>query len=89
MTFTAVIVLHDSERELRALLDSLERHLAEPPQLVVVDSGSSDGGAALARERGAEVIELAGQPGLRRGQQRRRRRARATTSPCCSTPTAS
>ena len=64
MTFTAVIVLHDSEPELRALLDSLDRHLAERPQLVVVDSGSSDGGAALARERGADVIELPDNPGF-------------------------
>ena len=64
MTFTAVIVLHDSEPELRALLDSLERHLAAPPQLVVVDSGSSDGGAALARAHGAEVIELPDNPGF-------------------------
>jgi len=64
VTFTAVVVLHDSEPELRLLLDSLSRHLADPPQLVVVDSGSSDGGAALARERGAEVIELPGNPGF-------------------------
>lgn len=63
MTFTAVVVLHDSAAELRALLASIDRHLAAPPQLVVVDSGSSDGGAALARERGAEVIELPGNPG--------------------------
>lgn len=64
MTFTAVVVLHDSEPELRTLLDSLDRHLAEPPQLVIVDSGSSDGGAVLARDRGAEVIELPGNPGF-------------------------
>ena len=64
MTFTAVVVLHDSEPELRALLDSLDRHLAAPPQLVVVDSGSSDGGAALARAHGAEVIELPDNPGF-------------------------
>jgi N-acetylglucosaminyl-diphospho-decaprenol L-rhamnosyltransferase len=62
--FTAVVVLHDSEPELRVLLDSLGRHLAEPPQLVVVDSGSSDGGAVLARSRGAEVIDLPDNPGF-------------------------
>ena len=64
MTFTAIVVLHDSETELRVLLDSLERRLAEPPQLVVVDSGSRDGGAALASDRGAEVIVLPGNPGF-------------------------
>jgi N-acetylglucosaminyl-diphospho-decaprenol L-rhamnosyltransferase len=64
VSFTAVIVLHDSEPELRTLLDSLERHLAEPPQLVVVDTGSADSGAAVARERGAEVIELPDNPGF-------------------------
>jgi N-acetylglucosaminyl-diphospho-decaprenol L-rhamnosyltransferase len=64
MSFTAVIVLHDSEPELRLLLDSLDRHLDDAPQLVVVDSGSSDDGARLARERGAEVVELPGNPGF-------------------------
>jgi GT2 family glycosyltransferase len=64
VTFTAVVVLHDSEPELRALLDSIDRHLAEAPQLVIVDSGSRDGGAALARARGAEVVELPGNPGF-------------------------
>ena len=53
--FSVVVVLHDSEAELRVLLDSLEAHLAVPPELVVVDSGSRDGGAELARGRGAEV----------------------------------
>jgi GT2 family glycosyltransferase len=62
--FTAVVVLHDSEPELRVLLDSLDRWLAAPPHVVVVDSGSSDGGAAVARERGAEVIELPGNAGF-------------------------
>ena len=62
--FTAVVVLHDSERELAALLRSLERHLREPPQLVVVDTGSSDGGPALARRHGADVVELPHNPGF-------------------------
>ena len=64
MTFTAVVVLHDSEPELRALLASVERHLDEPPQLVVVDSGSRDGGADVARAHGAEVVELPDNPGF-------------------------
>ena len=64
MTFTAVVVLHDSEPELRLLLASIERHLAAPPQLVVVDSGSRDGGAALARAHGADVIERPENPGF-------------------------
>jgi len=64
VSFTIVTVLHDSRAELAALLDSLDRHLAERPPLVVVDSGSRDGGADLARERGAEVIVLDGNPGF-------------------------
>jgi N-acetylglucosaminyl-diphospho-decaprenol L-rhamnosyltransferase len=62
--FTAVIVLHDSEPELRALLRSIETHLPDPPQLVVVDSGSRDGGPDVAAEHGAEVVALAGNPGF-------------------------
>jgi N-acetylglucosaminyl-diphospho-decaprenol L-rhamnosyltransferase len=58
MTFTAVIVLHDSAPDLARLLDSLDANLPERPQLVVVDSGSRDAGADLARERGAEVVQL-------------------------------
>ena len=34
------------------------------PQLVVIDSGSRDGGAALARAHGADVVELPGNPGF-------------------------
>jgi N-acetylglucosaminyl-diphospho-decaprenol L-rhamnosyltransferase len=62
--FTAIVVLHDSEPELSALLRSFARHLAEPPQLVVVDTGSRDGGPTLAREHGAELVELPGNPGF-------------------------
>ena len=56
--FAIVTVIHDSAPELGALLASIERHLRPVPRILVVDSGSSDSGAALARSRGAEVIEL-------------------------------
>ena len=63
MSFSLVVVLHDSAGPLRALLASLER-LPSMPQLVVVDTASSDDGPALARAAGAEVVELGGNPGF-------------------------
>lgn len=56
--FTIVCVLHDSARPFRALLASLEAQLPRPAQLVVVDTGSTDDGPQLAREYGAELLEL-------------------------------
>jgi N-acetylglucosaminyl-diphospho-decaprenol L-rhamnosyltransferase len=65
MSFTAVVVIHDSARHLEALLASIERHLsADPPQVVVVDSGSRDDGAAVARAHAAAVHTLDGNPGF-------------------------
>jgi GT2 family glycosyltransferase len=65
--FAIVTVIHDSEPELPALLDSIER-LPEPrPRVIVVDSGSSDDGATLAAARGAEVIDLGGNRGFGAG----------------------
>ena len=63
MTFSLVVVLHDSGGPLRALLGSLDL-LPSPPQLVVVDTGSRDEGPSLARAAGAEVVELGGNPGF-------------------------
>jgi N-acetylglucosaminyl-diphospho-decaprenol L-rhamnosyltransferase len=56
--FAIVTVIHDSAPDLARLLDSVERHLHPPPPVIVVDSGSSDDGPILARERGARVIAL-------------------------------
>src|SRR5207244_3388149 len=47
-SLTLVTVTHDSEPELARLLASVDRHLPGA-QLIVVDSGSRDGSAALAR----------------------------------------
>jgi N-acetylglucosaminyl-diphospho-decaprenol L-rhamnosyltransferase len=65
--FAIVTVIHDSAADLERLLDSVERHLDPPPALVVVDSGSSDGGAELARERTALVMALDGNRGFGAG----------------------
>jgi GT2 family glycosyltransferase/glycosyltransferase involved in cell wall biosynthesis len=52
-----VTVSHNSERELPGLLRSVKAHLPGA-RVIVVDSGSTDRSAELAREHGATVIEL-------------------------------
>ena len=62
--FAVVTVIHDSAPELERLLASIERFLHPPPRLIVVDSGSTDAGADLARAAGAEVVALDGNLGF-------------------------
>jgi len=62
--FAIVVVLHDSAAELAALLRSLDAHHRDRPQLIAVDTGARDGGAALAADWGADVIELRENPGF-------------------------
>lgn len=64
MSFTALIVLHDSAAHLRRLLESIDARLADRPQVICIDSGSSDDGAQIARAWGAEVVELGANPGF-------------------------
>ena len=64
MTFAICIVTHNSRRELAALLDSIDQQLTVQPQIICADSGSTDGSAGLARERGAEVAVMEGNPGF-------------------------
>ena len=61
--FTIVTVLHDSGRELEALLPTLDR-FAPAAQLIVADTGSHDDGPARARAHGAALIELPDNPGF-------------------------
>jgi GT2 family glycosyltransferase len=60
VSFAAVIVLHRSRAELARLLPTLP----DDAELVVVDTGPDDGGAALARARGATVLERRDNPGF-------------------------
>ena len=64
MSFSVIVVLHDSAAHLRRLLDSLDEHLPARPQVVCVDSGSHDEGAQIACAWGAETLVLEGNPGF-------------------------
>lgn len=64
MSFTVVVVLHDSAADLRRLLASVDRHLARRPQVVCVDSDSRDDGPEVARAWGADVVALDGNRGF-------------------------
>ena len=57
--FAVVVVLHRSRAELARLLPTLP-----PTQLIVVDTGPDDGGAALATHHGATVLERRDNPGF-------------------------
>ncbi|CAB4930164.1 unannotated protein [freshwater metagenome] len=63
MSFSVVIVLHDSGEHLRRLLASFDR-VALRPQVICVDSGSRDDGPQIARTWGAELLTLDGNPGF-------------------------
>lgn len=65
--FAIVTVIHDSADDLRRLLGSVERHLEPRPRVIVVDSGSSDDGADIARDWGAELADLGGNRGFGAG----------------------
>ena len=58
MSLALVVVIHDSSPELARLLDSVARHLDPRPQVVVVDNGSADDGAEVARAWGAQVLAM-------------------------------
>ena len=57
--YAVVVVLHRSHAELARLLPTVRA-----AQLIVVDTGPDDGGAQLARDHGAELIERRDNPGF-------------------------
>jgi GT2 family glycosyltransferase len=90
VAFSIVTVLHQSAPELPRLLRSIDAHLHPRPQIVAVDSGSTDGGPELARAAGAEVILLDGNPGFgaatNAGVQRAAHEVTALLNPDCELP---
>lgn len=63
---TVVIPVLDEERWLPRLLDSIAAQTVGVAEVIVVDAGSRDGTVALARARGATVLEGGGLPGFSR-----------------------
>ena len=63
MSLSIVTVIHDSAEHLRRLLASVAANLGSP-QMIVVDTGSTDDGARLARGAGAELVNLPHNPGF-------------------------
>ena len=58
---SVIIPVRNGGEDLRRCLDGLERQqLDEPVELIVADNASTDGSAELARERGAQVLEVGG-----------------------------
>jgi N-acetylglucosaminyl-diphospho-decaprenol L-rhamnosyltransferase len=66
-SFALVTVMHDSAGDVERLLTSIERFLEPRPRVVAVDSGSRDRGADVAREHGAELVELGSNRGFGAG----------------------
>lgn len=64
MSLSVVTVIHDSAGPLERMLGSLELLGAPGPEVICVDSGSSDDGAEIAARAGATVISLEGNPGF-------------------------
>ena len=56
LTCSVVVPVRDDAVELRGLLAALARQQEAAPEIIVVDNGSSDGGAALARAAGCTVL---------------------------------
>jgi GT2 family glycosyltransferase len=64
--FTAIIPVHNRADLLGCLLDSIAQQTVPFAEIVVVDNGSTDGAAEIARDRGCRVIEMGENAGFSR-----------------------
>ena len=62
MRMTAIIPVHNGVHDLALGLEALAASTRPPDEIIVVDDGSTDGSGELARQHGARVIRLDGQP---------------------------
>jgi N-acetylglucosaminyl-diphospho-decaprenol L-rhamnosyltransferase len=63
-SLSIVVVSHDSAPELAGLIESVRARLGPGPQVVVVDTASSDDSVNVARAAGTDVVELDHNPGF-------------------------
>ena len=59
---SVIVPARDEERRITPLLESLARQSRRADEVLVIDDGSTDGTAALARRLGATVVATAGKP---------------------------
>ena len=62
-TISVIVPVYNGENTLQVCLDSIEKACPRPDQVVVVDDGSTDRSASIAREMGFKVISTAGRTG--------------------------
>jgi GT2 family glycosyltransferase len=77
MKLSVVVPVHDGGSDLRACLEAIGRSSRPPDEILVVDDGSNDDSAAVARELGARVFSLTDGP---HGPARARNRGAARCS---------
>jgi len=69
-TVTAVIPTHNQRTRLESLLRDLARQSLPLQEVLVVDNGSRDGSAGMARERGARILAMGSNTGFARAVNR-------------------
>ncbi len=62
MRLAVIIPVHNGGDDLRCCLEAVATSTRPPDEVMVTDDASTDGSGELARQQGARVIRLDGQP---------------------------